>query len=116
MLDMARQDDSRPNVRPPLLTPEQQVQVVEMITDAYRRPSPCTLSELKAYIATSFDVVVEKSTLCHMIERDPRIKTCRGIPMGTRYTEITAEQITEFFADAFRIIHNVPRSLCVQYG
>lgn len=105
----ARHADAPPaNGRPPLLNPAEQAAVCDFVADAYRRRSPCVLAELKAHIVSTFHVVLEKSTLCHIIGRDPRLKTCRGIPIEAKRAEVTPEQIRNFFAEALTIAEGVP--------
>jgi hypothetical protein len=40
-------ESPRPNGRPPILNPAEQGQIVDIVAAAYRRRSPCTVSELK---------------------------------------------------------------------
>jgi hypothetical protein len=96
------------NGRPPILTPLQMDELFESVADAYRNSKPWTIAQLRLYIERVFQISLEKSTLHHMVERDPRLKTCRGIPMEDSRVAGTSEQITEFFREGFEILQGVP--------
>jgi hypothetical protein len=44
---------------------------------------------------SEFPQRARKGTLCHLIQRDPRIKTCKRVLMETKRTEVTSEQIQQ---------------------
>jgi hypothetical protein len=51
---------------------------------------------VNAYIKEHFRVHLTKHTIHELLKRDARVKSCRGIPMEDRRTEVTPEEISGF--------------------
>jgi hypothetical protein len=96
------------NGRPPILTSAQMDELFEFIAEGYRQRSPWTIRQVKEFIARTFHVSLEKTTLGHLLERDPRFRTCPGVPMEDLRIAVTPQQIENFFREAFSVIEGVP--------
>jgi hypothetical protein len=100
------------NGPPPILTPAQQDQLFQAIAEAYTSGIPYTLADITSYVQRNFQVNIEKGTLSHMIDRDPRLKTCPGIPMDAKRVAVTPEQIQNFFVRGSELLSEYPHISC----
>jgi hypothetical protein len=83
-------------------------ELFEAVAEAYRNMTPWTISQLRVFVEHVFHISLEQSTLAHMIERNPRLKTYPGVSMEAARVAVTSEQIDNFFQEAFRITESVP--------
>jgi hypothetical protein len=76
------------------------------VAEASDNGTPSALADIKADIRHHFHVSIEKDTLSHMIDRDPRVRPCPGIPMEAKRVAVTPDQI----ADLRSVVWVVPSS------
>jgi hypothetical protein len=89
-----------PNGRPSILLQEQRDQLIEAISQAYATGMPGTIADVNVYIEEHFRVHPTKQMIHELLKRDARVKSCRGIPTEDRRTEVTSEEISDFFRRA----------------
>jgi hypothetical protein len=97
-----------PNGRPPLLSPQQKDQFFEAISMTYINRIPWTLADVSAYIVSRFFIQLNRQTMHEILKRDSRLKSCRGIPMEDKRTEVTEDAILDFFRRAIEATDGVP--------
>jgi hypothetical protein len=89
--------------RPPLLGDER-----EPVEDAYRRGIPWTIAEILDFIQEGSLEPVDKNSVYHWLQREPRIKSCRGVPMEDHRIAVTPDAILDYFQRAIATIDGVP--------
>jgi hypothetical protein len=82
--------------------------LIDEIELAYVRGTPLTIGSLQEYFRTHFRSAMNKTTLAHMLARDPHIRRCPGIPTESGRLEVTLGQIEVLFRDAIQTIEGVP--------
>jgi hypothetical protein len=96
------------NGRPPLLSTDQHEAIVAYLTDAYERGIPCTLHDISRFIEAEFHVALDHNTIHHLIDRDPRIRSIRGVPMEDKRVEVSPEAVIRYLADLAGVIQGMP--------
>jgi hypothetical protein len=105
---IAHPNGRSPNRRLSILSQEQRNQLIEAISQVYATRVPWTIADVNAYIEEHFTVHLTKQTIHELLKRDPRVKSYRRIPMEDRWTEVTSEEISNFFRRAIETIDGVP--------
>jgi hypothetical protein len=93
-----------PNGRPPLLSPQQKDQLFEAISIAHINRIPWTLADVNASIASQFFIQLSRQMIHEIPKRDSRLKSCRGIPMEDKRTEVTEDAILEFSEGQLKLL------------
>jgi hypothetical protein len=96
------------NGRPSILNEEQHAQLVAEIERVYACERPLMTGGIQEFIRNQFHRTLNETTLAHMLAREPRLKSCVGIPMESTRLAVTPEQIEAFFHEAIQIIEGVP--------
>jgi hypothetical protein len=97
-----------PNGRPSILSQEQCNPLIKAISQVYATRVPWTIVDVNAHIEEHFRVHLTKHTIHELLKRDARVMSCRGIPIEDRRTEVTSEEISDFFRRAIETIDGVP--------
>jgi hypothetical protein len=105
---IAHMADLPQNGRPPIISHEEQEQLITAIQEAYDARRPMTIGEVHYYIETRFHKSIDRNTLMHMLRREPRLRSCHGIPMEEARVDVTAEVIWDFFRRAMEVVEGVP--------
>jgi hypothetical protein len=60
------------------------------------------------FLQSQVKEALDKNTVYHILARDPRIRSCRGVPMEEKRLEVTPEEIAEYFRRASEALDGVP--------
>jgi hypothetical protein len=101
-------DKALPNGRPSILSDEEHEDLIRTISEAYQMRRPMSIGEIRYYIETRFQKSIERNTLWHMLCRDTRIKSSRGVPTEKPRLDVPIEAILTFFQQAIQITKGVP--------
>jgi hypothetical protein len=91
---VAQATTQRVNGRPPILGQEEHNDLVNHITDTYTTPCAWTVRDTVNHITERYNKMIGLSSIKYIPDRDPRVKSCRGVPMEERRLQVTAEDIT----------------------
>lgn len=96
------------NGRPPILTPEEQEDLVGSILDAYAGNRPWTMRDIVAHITERYAKTLDQNTIRHLLNRDMRVRPCRGVPIEDKRLQVTAADIRSYFDELTEAIESVP--------
>jgi hypothetical protein len=99
------------NSRLLILGDERRETIVREIEAAYHHGIPWTITEVLQFFQERVVEAVGKNSVYHSLHRQPRIHSCRIIPMGDRRFEITLEVIVNYFQRAIDMINNLSTHL-----
>jgi CRP-like cAMP-binding protein len=94
--------------RPPLLSRVQREEVFEEIQKGYQKGKPLTMGQILDHIAREHEVLIDRTTLLHIMSEDGRIKPCIANPMEDKRLAVTVEQIAEYFEVLERSVQGKP--------
>jgi hypothetical protein len=92
------------NGRFSILGDECHERLVRQIKIADHHGIPWTITEILQLFQEQAAKAVDKNNVYHWLHREPRIKSCRGVPLGDRRLEITPEVIAGSFQRAIDMI------------
>jgi hypothetical protein len=96
------------NGRLSILGDEHREDLVRQIETADRDGIPWTITEILQFFQARAAEAVDKNRVYHWLHREPRIKSCRGVPMEDRRLEITPEVIVDYFHQAIDMTDGLP--------
>jgi hypothetical protein len=82
--------------------------LVRQTEAASHRGIPWTITEILQFFQERAAEAVNWNNVYHWLHRQPRIKSCRGVPMEDRRFEITPEVIANDFQRAIDMIDGLP--------
>jgi hypothetical protein len=82
------------NVGPLILSQEEHDDLANHIIDADTSTRAWTMRDVINHITERYGKTMDVNSTRHMLDRDPRIKSCRGVPMEERRLQVRAEDIT----------------------
>jgi hypothetical protein len=94
--------------RPGLIAQTRLTELVRKIEEGYQSRRPWTMVEIMIFLQSQAKEPLDKNTVYHIIAREPRIKSCRGVPMEEKRLEVSPEQIAEYFERASQAIDAIP--------
>jgi hypothetical protein len=77
-------DDAWPNGRPSILSEDEHEDLIRKILEPYEMRRPMSIGEVHYYIESRYQKSIDRHTVWHVLRRDPRIKSCKGLPMEAR--------------------------------
>jgi hypothetical protein len=69
---------------------------------------PPSLSEISRFLKSEFGLAILPNTLSHILQRDPAIKSCKGVPIDAKRIEVTIDQIRDYFSRLFAPVSGAP--------
>jgi hypothetical protein len=94
--------------RPATLTREQLDATVQMIVQSYHARKPVTIVHVKEFIWDTFGIEIVPNTLHHILDRDPRIKSCKANPMDKDRMDVSIEAVRNWFIYAAQELQGIP--------
>jgi hypothetical protein len=94
--------------RPSVLSVSEHEELVHAIIARYEDRRPMSIGEVHFFLEDRFKKFIDRNTLWHLLRRDARIKTCRGIPIEEPRLNVTPEAIMAFLQHAMEVVQGVP--------
>jgi hypothetical protein len=104
------------NGRPSLLTLDEHEDLVQQIMDGCHALHPWTMVEIVRHIADRYGKTLDPNTVCHLLHREPRLRTCRGIPMEERRLQGAREDVEAYFGRLDEALQKCASAFRLQYG
>jgi hypothetical protein len=82
--------------------------LIKGIEEGYRPDTPWTMADILDLIQERSPRPVDKNSLYHWLQRQPRIKSCRGVPMEDHRPTVSLEAIGNYLRNAIALIDGLP--------
>jgi hypothetical protein len=94
--------------RRPLVSDEHCEPFIKRIEEEYHQGTPWTIADILEFIQERSPRPVDKNNLCHWLQRQPQIKSCRGVPMEDYRLAISPEAIADYLRNAIALTDGLP--------
>jgi hypothetical protein len=105
---LAQAERQRSNGRPSILSAEERDDLIGCIAAGYANNRAWTMRDIVGHISDRYGKKMDANSIRHMLDRDPRVKSCTGVPMEEKRLQVTAEDITAYFHRLAEVLDGVP--------
>jgi hypothetical protein len=85
------------NRQPPILSQKEHDDLANHIIDAYNSTREWTMGDIVNHITERDGKTMDRGLIKHLLDQDPRVHSCRGVPMDERRLQVKAKDITACF-------------------
>jgi hypothetical protein len=90
------------------LTRKEHDDLISFVAEAYANNHALMMHHIVHYLTERCGKAMDASSVRHMHDRDPRAKSCTSLPTEEKCLQVTAENITAYFACLTEATEGVP--------